>query len=327
MNHHGFRRVGGWLSLVAAMTAGCTQAPDLAAARAEAAKPVQRHDVIQALASRGDVVAAGTNSGVILASHDGGQTWTRQSIASPSSLIGMDVCPDGSFIAIDFYRRLWSADADLAAWTAHPLAQPRTALTVHCDGQGRWWVAGSRAVIARSDDHGANWTTTDLQDDLQITTLQMVDAQNGFATGEFGTVLVTTDGGTSWARRGALPGEFYPYAALFASPAEGWVSGLAGQVLHTTDGGETWTAQIHRGGAPLFRMFMHEGTPHAVGAGGSLVRLQGDEWVPLAHDGASPVFLSAATSLGARHSIIVGGPGGLLRSLSTGSTPTPGGAQ
>lgn len=325
MNHPGFGNTVAGLSLVA-LAAGCTQAPDLAAARAEAARPVQRYDVIQAMASRGDVVAAGTHSGAVLVSSDGGQTWTRQALAGPSSLIGMDVCPDGSFIAIDFYQKLWSADARLAAWTAQPLKSPHTALAVHCDGQGRWWVAGSGALIARSDDRGAHWVLTDLQEDLQITTLQMVDAQHGFATGEFGTVVASTDGGATWARRGALPGEFYPYAALFVSATEGWVSGLAGQVLHTVDGGESWTPQTNRSGAPLFRLFMHGGTPHAVGAGGSLVRHEAGEWTPLAYADAHPVFLGAAASVASRNAILIGGPGGLLRAVSVGA-PSPGGAQ
>lgn len=326
MNHHGFRALAVCAAL-ASLSAGCTQAPDLSAARAEAQKPLQRYDSIQALAAHGDVVAAGTRSGAVLVSADGGQSWRRETLAGPSSITGIDVCPDGRFIAIDFYRKLWTADAKLSGWTALPLEAPHTALAVHCDRQGRWWVAGTGALIVRSDDQGKSWVRTDLQEDLQITTLQMVDEQNGFATGEFGTVVVTTDGGHTWTKRGALPAEFYPYAALFVSATEGWVSGLAGQLVHTTDGGLTWQAQVNRAGAPLYRIFMHAGIPHAVGAGGAVVRLQGDEWVAVAYPDARPVPLAAGVSVASNNTLLIGGPGGLLRAVTDSGASKPGAAQ
>jgi photosystem II stability/assembly factor-like uncharacterized protein len=326
MNHHGFRALAVCAAL-ASFATGCTQAPDLSAARAEAQKPVQRYDVIQALAAHGEKVAAGTRSGAVLVSADGGRSWNRQPIAGPSSITGMDVCPDGRFIAIDFYRKLWTADAQLSGWTAQPLEAPHTALAVHCDRQGRWWVAGTGALIVRSDDQGKSWVRTDLQEDLQITTVQMVDELNGFATGEFGTVVVTTDGGQSWAKRGALPEEFYPYAALFVSASEGWVTGLAGQVLKTIDGGVSWTPQVNRSGAPLYRMFMHAGAPHAVGAGGAVVRLQGEEWLSVAYADARPVPLSAGASVLAHNTLLIGGPGGLLRAVGDGGSSRHGAAK
>lgn len=88
MNHHGFRALAVCAAL-APFATGCTQAPDLSAARAEAQKPVQRYDAIQALAAHGEKVAAGTRSGAVLVSSDGGRSWTRQPIAGPSSITGM----------------------------------------------------------------------------------------------------------------------------------------------------------------------------------------------------------------------------------------------
>lgn len=326
MNHPGFRMLA-VCSALGAVATGCTQAPDLTAARAEADKPVQRYDVIQVLAARGELVAAGTRSGAVLMSPDGGRNWRRQTVAGPSSITGMDVCPDGRFIAIDFYRKLWTADPKLSAWTAQPLEEPHTALAVHCDSQGRWWVAGTGALIVRSDDQGKTWMKTDLQEDLQITTIQMVDDLNGFAMGEFGTVVVTTDGGQTWAKRGALAEEFYPYSALFVSATEGWVSGLAGQLMHTTDGGKNWVPQLNRAGAPLYRLFMHAGVPHAVGSGGAVVRLQGEEWERVTYADTRPVPLAAAASVAAGHSLLIGGPGGLLRAVADGASPNTGAAQ
>lgn len=300
----------------AAVLAACSAKPDLSAVATESARPVQRYDSTQALAGNGQVVVAGTQSGAVLVSADRGRSWQRQSLPG-ASLIGIAACPDGRFVAIDFYHKVWSADAAGANWKSVALDKPHTPLALSCDGAGRWWVAGSGATLAVSADAGASWTVTDLAQDAQLTSIQMIDASHGVATGEFGLVAVSSDGGASWQRRGPMPDEFYPYASLFISPGEGWASGIAGQILHTTDGGLSWRKQNNASRAPLYRLFLHEGVPHGIGAGGVLARLEGDSWRAVPYPDASPVFLAAAVSLPGQNALVAGGPGGLLRVIGT----------
>jgi photosystem II stability/assembly factor-like uncharacterized protein len=304
--------------LVAVMAAGCLGGPDLSAAQAQAARPLQRYDMAQALAANDKVVVAGTQSGVVLISSDQGKTWTRKALG-PVSLIGLATCPDGSFVAIDFYHKVWSADASAANWQPHGLDKPHTPLAVSCDVQGRWWVAGSGAAIAGSADQGATWHITDLGEDAQFTAIQFPDVQRGYALGEFGLLAVTDDGGKTWAKGPALPGEFYPYAALFVGRDEGWASGIAGQILHTADGGKSWQRQANAAGAPLYRLFLHDSVPHGVGAVGVVARLVGDTWQPVPYPDPVPVPLSAAASLPGQSALVAGGPGGLLRVIGTSS--------
>lgn len=295
---------------------GCQSAADLSAVNAEAARPVQRYDITQALAANGRTVVAGTQSGAVLVSADQGRSWQHQMLAG-ASLVGLAACPDGSFVGVDFFHKVWRADAAGTQWSAVPLDKPRTPLAVSCDAQGRWWVAGTAATLAVSADRGATWQVSELAEDAQLTGVQMVDARFGIATGEFGLIAVTTDGGATWSRRGKMPDEFYPYASLFVSPAEGWVSGLAGQILHTTDGGLSWTRQPNASQMPLYRLFLHEGIPYGVGAGGTVARLDGGQWQPVAYPDPLPVFLGAAASLPEQHALVIGGPGGLLRVIGT----------
>ena len=299
--------------------AGCTAQADLSAVAAEAARPVQRYDMTQALATNGKVVVAGTQSGAVLVSSDNGRSWKREALGG-SSLIGIATCPDGRFVAVDFYRKVWSGDAGGTGWKSVPLDKPRTPLAINCDGKGRWWVAGTGATLAVSADAGASWTVTDMGEDAQLTSIQMVDDKVGFTAGEFGLVATTTDGGGTWTRLPPMPDEFYPYATLFTSPTEGWASGIAGQILHTRDGGRSWARQSNTSRVPLYRLFVHEGVPHGAGAGGSVARLEGDAWRSVAYPDAVPVFLSAAVSLPDQHAIVAGGPGGLLRVIGTQAT-------
>jgi len=296
------------------------KAPDLTVARAIDQQAVRRYDVVQALASNDSTVVGGTQDGGMLTSHDGGRSWARQGLG-PTSMIGLASCPDGSFIGIDFYHRIWSAGADGVKWQSQPLSKPQTALAVACDARGTWWVAGTRATIAGSTDRGATWKLTDLGQDAQITALQFVSDNFGIALGEFGLAVVTTDGGAHWALRPKLADEFYPYAALFTSERDGWVSGLAGQVLQTHDGARTWKAQENETRQPLYRLFLHQGVPFGAGAGGIVAHLDGGVWREVAYPDAIPVFLGAAVSLdrqaSASSSVVIGGPAGVLRAIGT----------
>lgn len=296
--------------------AACTQAPDLAAIQAERGKPVQRYDIAQSVAANAQVLVAGTQSGVMLISKDAGKTWNRQ-VLGPVSMIGLATCPDGSFVGIDFNHKVWSADANAANWKSVPLEKPRTPLALTCDGRGQWWVAGSGAKIARSADRGQTWDLTDLKEDAQLTTLQFIDAQFGIALGEFGTVVTTQDGGSTWQKGAKIAGDFYPYATLFLDRSVGYSSGIAGQILKTSDGGKTWNRIENAANAPLYRLFLHDGRPYGVGAGGIVARLEGEAFRAMPYPDAIPVFLGAGGELPAQKAIAIGGPGGLVRVLGT----------
>ncbi|WP_186301502.1 WD40/YVTN/BNR-like repeat-containing protein [Denitromonas halophila] len=303
-------------ALAALALAGCGGEADLSAATADAARPLKRYDVVQSLVSNDQVIVAGLQAGAVLVSSDQGRNWRREALG-PASLIGLTVCPDGSLLGVDFYRKVWHANADGQHWKAAELDKPRVPLTVACDTQGGWWVAGTRTQIAHSADQGASWQVTDLGEDAQITALRFVDAQFGIATAEFGMVFVTEDGGAHWAPRGGMPDEFYPYDALFVSRDEGYVSGLAGQVLHTTDGGLNWVRQTNATGAPLYRLFLQDGAPHGVGAGGTVARLDGEVWRAVAYPDPLPVFFASGAAVLGQSALVAGGPGGLLRVIAT----------
>ncbi|WP_349251865.1 glycosyl hydrolase [Azoarcus sp. L1K30] len=309
-------RLGVCVMLAGASVLGCTAAPDMAAVDAQRAKPVQRFDTVQALAANEQTVVASSQAGAVLVSSDHGTTWRREALG-PASLIGLTVCPDGSFLGIDFYRKVWTAAPDGSNWTSASFDKPRVPLTVACDPQGGWWVGGTRSIIAHSRDRGANWTVSDMGEDYQITTLQFIDASHAVATGEFGMVLVSADAGASWAAAAPMPDEFYPYATLFVSASEGYVSGIAGQMLRTLDGGQHWARLENAAGVPVYRLFMHEGVPYGVGAEGTVLRLEGDVWRAVAYPDPLPVFFAAGASLPGQSAILAGGPGGLLRVIGT----------
>lgn len=305
----------GLVALATALVAGCAAEADVASV-GDGARPLKRYDITQSLASNGKTLVGGTHSGAVLVSSDQGKTWERKPLAN-ASIVGLASCPDGSFVGVDFYRRVWSGSPDGQTWKAHPIDKPRTPLAISCDPQGGWWVAGTNTTIAGSRDKGATWQYTDLGQDAQLTAIQFFDAEHGIALGEFGKVLTTADGGASWKKEAPIPGDFYPYAAVFADRQHGWASGIAGQMVETRDGGKTWSKQPNHAQASLYRLFLHGGVPYGVGASGMVARLEGGTWRPMPYPDASPVFLGAGTSLASQNAIAIGGPGGLIRVVGT----------
>ncbi len=298
---------------------GCSGEADFAAVQAERAKPVQRSDILQAIATHGSHVAAGTQSGAVLISTDAGKSWVRHTLDKPflASVIDMTACPDGSFLALDFYGRVWASDIAGQKWVAHKLEHPQTGLTISCDKAGAWWVAGTFATIAKSADQGKTWRVIDMKQDAQITALRWINEKRGIAVGEFGLVLRTDDGGETWQQMKPISPDFYAYDALFTDENTGWVSGVAGHMHQTRDGGKTWQLKESKAGAPLYRLFMHKGMPYAVGARGTVARLEGETWQSVDYPNAIPVFLGGGASIENSDTLMIGGPGGLLRPVLT----------
>ncbi len=131
------------------------------------------------------------------------------------------------------------------------------------------WVAGDSGKVYRSTTFGKSWETLSLASpSTRFTALQFLDNQVGFLVGSNGTILKTTDGGTTWdSKTPASPEHFN--ALSFRNGQVGFVVGKNGKVQRTTDGGETWTA-IHN------RIWENKDI-FSVSAKGNLVYLTGED--------------------------------------------------
>ncbi|WP_202967442.1 YCF48-related protein [Pseudomonas abietaniphila] len=300
---------------------GCEADLNLAGVAKEAAQASHRTDFYQAMASTSQVTLLAGNSGVMLVSRDQGQSWSRQVIADGRSLIDLDACADGSFIALSFDNHLWhSSDLGLT-WSEFVLPTEEQMLTAACAPNGSWWVAGGLTTLLGSHDQGANWTENSLGEDAMLTNLQFIDDEHAVATGEFGLLFASQDGGAHWQLAGTLPDEFYPHASYFRSPEEGWVGGLNGFIYHTTDAGQSWQRQSTPSSAPIFGFLASDNGLFAVGDHSSVLQLAGEQWQTLPTPDA-PVYLRAITADTAQRLIVAGGRG-LLLTLDTAPSAMP----
>jgi len=289
--------------------AGCNVAANLDAVSTSKKAPIQRSDQFQSVAANGKLLVGVGSNGVIVSSDNDGATWKRTVLPGVSSLIGLAVCPDGSWAALDFYRKVWVADAAATKWDVRELATKANPLAIACDSKGQYWVVGSRTTLMSSADKGASWKAQDFGEDAILMSIQFLDADNAIITGEFGNLLTTKDGGNSWQHGKKIPNDFFPHAALFTDTRTGWVSGLAGVILHTTDGGNNWVKQPGGVGAPMYALLKHKGDMFAMGINGLVLKLTAGEWA-LTEQRPAP-YLRSALSLGDKGMLIAGGAGAL----------------
>ncbi|WP_022963868.1 WD40/YVTN/BNR-like repeat-containing protein, partial [Halopseudomonas pelagia] len=299
------------LASLGAVLAGCEAALDLNAVARQAEQSTQRTDFYQAMASNAEITLLVGNQGVVISSLDNGQQWQRQQLPTDMSLIDLDVCPDGSFIALSFDNQLWYADALAETWTAHALPSSEQMMAATCAPDGSWWAAGAFSTLQSSADQGQSWDEVSLDEDAIFTTLQFINAEQAIVSGEYGLRFITHDGGRNWEPSGSLPDEFYPHASHYLSLEQGWVGGLNGFIWYTGDAGETWHRQPTGTEAPVFGFIDGPQGLYAVGENATVLQLRGQHWTSLPTP-EQPLYLRAGRLLPNQHLLAAGGRGLLL---------------
>ncbi len=77
---------------------------------------------------------------------------------------------------------------------------------------------------------------------LVLYDIYFVDTLHGWAVGDRGTILHTSDGGANWQRQNS-PADAPLRSVKFINHLQGWVVGGRGTILSTKDSGKTWQKQ------------------------------------------------------------------------------------
>lgn len=171
--------------------------------------------------------------GAIIASRDGGATWTVQR---------SDPHVDYRGVAFSDARSGWAV------------------------GYGDAKAKGSGSVIAHTTDGGATWTQLQLSGVDGLLSVTCSDAQHAWAVGDAfdgssAAIASTRDGGKTWSVRtlrlaAGDPQRLSLMAVTCSDASHLWVVGAtrhAGVVLASSDGGATWMLQSMRPEMALLR--------------------------------------------------------------------------
>jgi photosystem II stability/assembly factor-like uncharacterized protein len=266
-----------------------------------------RVDQFQGVASNQKVAVMVGKNVVAVVPHDGGQP-TRVDLKGIVSLIDVSTCADGSFVALDFYKKVWTSNDNGQSWSSAKTPESIRPLGLTCGPANSYWMVGSNSSIANSTNRGGSWNVNSNGEDAMFNTIQFIDGQTAVVTGEYGTFKKSSDGGKSWSTSSIGP-EFYPYAALFTSPREGFVTSLTGIIMHTKDGGASWTSTKNATGLSQFGLVNVEGRIYSVGLGGTVLNFNGGQWNPVKLENFGAPYLKGVAAIGKGSFLVAGGNG------------------
>ena len=75
-----------------------------------------------------------------------------------------------------------------------------------------------------------------------LVSVSFIDSETGWAIGNLGTILKTTNGGENWINQTSGTTQ-YLIGVSFTDANNGTAVGSGGTILRTTDGGDNWVSQ------------------------------------------------------------------------------------
>ena len=86
------------------------------------------------------------------------------------------------------------------------------------------------------------YTSSIFADGLDLLDVHFINSSEGWAVGDSGLVVHTTNGGETWTQQLSGTDKILT-SVIFIGPLNGWTVGQRGTILHTTDGGSNWVNQ------------------------------------------------------------------------------------
>jgi photosystem II stability/assembly factor-like uncharacterized protein len=195
--------------------------------------------------------------GRIFRTVDGGATFLRTDTGTRSAFLSVACLPDRSVIAVGQYGLAMRSRDGGTSWQKLPTGANRNLLAVAFASDRVGVAVGDYGTIVRTEDGGNTWSKVSLPTDIPLPEdiaeiiepgdvllydAQFVDDHTGWIVGEFGVILVTHDGGTTWMAQKS-PVDTTLFGVNFPDVQHGWAVGIEGVMLRTEDGGATWVQQ------------------------------------------------------------------------------------
>jgi photosystem II stability/assembly factor-like uncharacterized protein len=299
-------------------------------------------------ASHGWAIGNADGTAFILATTNGGLSWTQDS-ESNVTLNSVASSDANHAWAVGSTPNSWGGD-DLAIfatidgganWSAQASGPTGefNAVTFLPDGV-HGWAVGKGGAIAATTDGGANWQLQTSGSGEDLYAVSFSDASHGCAVGNFGTILATTNGGLTWSPQSSGSGGAHLMGVDFVDANRGWAVGYyygvfplgiaeASVILATTDGGATWIPQSWGSGAWLYDVAFSDASHGWVvgndqgGDGGGPILVTSNGGATWTRQAVAPTSLYGLASSDATHAWAVGRDGTILATTDGGGTPTP----
>ncbi len=285
------------------------------------------------------------NNGYVAKTVDGGDSWTTQISGTTTYFRDIYFADGQNGWAVGNGTNVLNTKDGGTTWTsiATGAANLSALYGVHFVDTQVGWATGRgytnmqaqgnilTTVMLHTTDGGSTWSVQSDGVYNETWNVKSLDGQTVWASGMHGTVLRSSDSGTSWLSKKTrmLFDSGLLYDVDFADNQNGWIVGWTGDndamelILNTSDGGENWDFQLSGANKDLKGVhFLNADTGWAVGSDGTIIRTlnRGITWNSVTSGTASTledVFFPVADTGWA-----VGASGTILKSVDGGATWT-----
>jgi photosystem II stability/assembly factor-like uncharacterized protein len=187
---------------------------------------------------------------LVIASADGGATWTRQQLpaaAAPSGVAFADA--RHGWILDEYANRVYAtADGGMHWRVAYSAPTGVFLRDLASSGPRSCWAVGYRdhpqsGFVVRTTDGGRHWRAQDGVSRQQLLGVSFPYASRGWAVGAAGTVMITSDGGATWTKQES-GGGYQLVRVSFSDAEHGWALTGRRRLLATADGGKSWSVVV-----------------------------------------------------------------------------------
>jgi photosystem II stability/assembly factor-like uncharacterized protein len=193
--------------------------------------------------------------GRIFHTTDGAQTWEVQSAGTKQAFVTA-ACVDSSHAWIGGQAGQMARTTDGGkTWSKMESGTDRQILSIHFTDRQNGLAVGDFGTILRTDNGGTTWAKIPVPQDTKLPedmigivepgdivlyAVSFSDPQHAAIVGEFGVILMSSDGGLTFQSK-TNPSDSTLFGVFLGEGGKGWAVGLDAIMIATTDGGETWT--------------------------------------------------------------------------------------
>jgi len=254
--------------------------------------------------------------GVILATTDGGNTWTPETMpalthcATTPAISGLQFVSPTAGWAVATAQCVPGAAGNLISTTdgGHTWSIVQAALqgrlrSLRFLDAAHGWIGGESGVIEQTANGGSTWAVQANGNNLRA--VGFGDRLHGVATGNSGEAFKTSDGGSNWTLV-PTPTDVALVGVAFSDSSHVFAVGSGGEVLLSTDGGGSWAEGLSPTQNGLTAVgFADPSHGWAVGSAGTVLGWTGTGWA--VRTSGSTADLTALAVLDAQHAWAAGG--------------------